>query len=383
MGTVKNFRTYFPLPFKIVIHFVVSLVIGMTVCIWMVGEQTLLKYASAGRPSLVVYSGSDFVEPDAGRKSTGIICFGDSNFLYPPDVMRNEENVDAYMGETIRQAVMKETGRNDVKTLDWSFAGADMFHYYCMFFKARKRTPDLIIIPLNWRTLGSEWLTTTTDYHRELSGLAPFRGRLTPGSADPFRLKGITLSEQLQHKSFYWLFYPSGFKSWVLDIARPLSKVDNKRENILQEPGMDKTAAREGKRGNFKQQLERLKENYPMNITSSNPQLVGLSALTAIASEYGAKVLVFIWPVDRKHLAKARIFDEAPFAESKQLILQKTEKENIFFMDLSDLLDHQFFYDGMGHCTLEGRQKIAGVLAPEIARILYGERNGPSHSTEM
>jgi len=110
-----------------------------------------------------------------------------------------------------------------------------------------------------------------------------------------------------------------------------------------------------------------------MKVTPSNPQLIGLSALTAVASERGAKVLVFIWPVDRKNLAEAGIFDEEVFAESKELILQTAEKENIYFLDLSGLLDHRFFNDGEGHCTLEGRRRIAGALAPEIARILYGE----------
>jgi len=208
-------RKSFPLPIKIVIHLVASLVVGMAVCVWVVGEETLLRYARQTKPSLVVFSESNFADPGEEGNGPGIICFGDSNFIYPPDVLRNDKNQGVYMGETIRQAVKMETGKKRVKLLDWSFAGADMFHYYCMFYKAEKLAPDLIIVSVNWRTMGPEWIKTNKRYARQLSRLAPLRRKLTPGSADPFRSRGITPATQLRYKFYFWDIYPVGFKSWV------------------------------------------------------------------------------------------------------------------------------------------------------------------------
>ncbi|UCD57550.1 MAG: hypothetical protein JSV16_00115 [Candidatus Hydrogenedentota bacterium] len=49
--------------------------------------------------------------------------------------------------------------------------------------------------------------------------------------------------------------------------------------------------------------------------------------------------------------------------------MRESEKDNVHFLDLSNLLDHDSFHDWYSHCTVEGRRKIAEALVPKVLDI--------------
>ncbi len=107
-----------------------------------------------------------------------------------------------------------------------------------------------------------------------------------------------------------------------------------------------------------------------MEVAASNPTFISLCGFADAASRRGTKVLFFIWPLDYEFLAEFGVFDDAALERSKELIMKATDKEDIYFVDLSGLLEHQYFFDKHGHCLVSGRRKIADALAPKVMQIL-------------
>jgi hypothetical protein len=58
---------------------------------------------------------------------------------------------------------------------------------------------------------------------------------------------------------------------------------------------------------------------------------------------------------------------------SIELIASAADCESGLFLDLSDLLEHEDYYDGLGHYEPRGRKKIAEALAPKVLQLLNEE----------
>jgi hypothetical protein len=368
-------------PIKIAVYCVLWLAVSAVFCLELIGPETVMVYASRVKPYSMLLSEHSYQGLSKGGDSTTVICFGDSNSFRPPGLfLPDPANSDIYMPALIRDAVDPEHA-SDFTFLDWSYAAADMFDYYCLFFEAVDFSPDLMIVPINWRSFQSDWIDHPNWFHPELSALVPFSERRADGREKPVEARGISVIKQLEYKIYLYSLYVTGMKSWASERMRSLLGSHFRGATSAAEPAADEKG-REAVANDplaiapdkaFNIDAKTLSDRYSMEITRSNPTFVSLCALAGVASERGVKALFYIWPLDLEYLGEAGVLDRATFERSKLLISAATQKEGIYFVDLSGLLEHRHFYDWHGHCTVEGRRKIADALAPAVVEIL-GER---------
>lgn len=380
-------------PTKMAICYLAWLVLAGLLCIWAAGTRTLVEYAIKDKPYLVVrtkYFNQSLLDSSSSAK---FICFGDSNYFYPPDKSSLEGDPDTHMTGLIREAVSTLAEELEVGYSEWAFGGADTFAYYCMFFEAMKFAPDLIIVPINWRSFGPHWLEVFSKPHYpELSAFVPISHMFPSGYENPVRSRGISASEHIGYKFWFYYAYALAVKNWLLESRDSLWRSFERPErpgtqalgmmNFLEFRQFGRkaiTTALERKKEENKAELARKMATdrlFTMNITSSNPTFIHLCALLHVASERDTKILFYTYPIDEEFLTSEGVFDRSAFERSRELIIgtiKAEERENIYFVDLSDLLEHEHFSDIAGHFTLEGRRKVAEALAPTILEILRSE----------
>lgn len=362
----------------IAIYYLCGLFFFTIILVAIVGQSRVLKYAATTKP----YAGflSQLIEKDSPNSETGqkIICLGDSNNHFPPSLKydRSSEHVTIYLGSLIQETVRASVPNSRV--IEWAFPAADMFSYYCIYFETEKSNPDLIIIPINWRLFGAEGVENqhVRVTYPWISALVPFRATVPQGHTDPLRYSGITLLKRVGYRFLLYSLYPIGIKWWAheaMELQRdPEHTGRNNRPAEGGQPAIDEEA--QMRRG-FETNLDEMKQCFTMTVSEESPPFVSFAALAAVASARGTPVLFFIWPLDRELLEKFDIYDEDEFERSRQLIIKNTDKKNIYLADLSGLLEHKFFFDHAGHCTIEGRRKIAHALAPTILDILQRNRS--------
>ena len=369
-------------PFQIGVYYLVSLVLLTGLCVWFFSEQTILAYASKSKPYLFFLADKHCGNLPNGHGSKQVICFGDSNSFYPTDMSADSGDFAIHIPGLLREATRARGLRQEVSFSEWAFAGADMFDYYCLYFRAVKSSPDLIIVPINWRSFGPEWLDESMWFHPELSGFVPINDRFNSSRENPVKVNGISLFEQIAyHITYPFYLYPLGIKNWTLDHLQSVFRtsvqegsdaelVADKRavtESMPERAVVQRTSATDER---FVADADAMSRRFPRILGPTNPTFLSFRALADTASECGTKVLFYIWPLDRQFMEKLLVFDENAFILSKRVITNLTDREGIYFVDLSSLLEHRFFYDMLGHCSVEGRKRIAEALAPSIIAIL-------------
>jgi hypothetical protein len=371
-------------PITIGIYYLAWMATGALLCIRLAGMQTILTYAVESKPYAVLfteYCNQDLSDTDASAK---VVCFGDSTSFLPPDYTAFTGDYEVHMHGLIRAALNPRATWPAPKFSEWAFPAASMYDYYCMYYKALESSPDLIVVPINWICFGSHFIDDPRWFHPELSALTPVRGELSP-QVDPIRTRGISVSKQLEYRIYLHLICAIGIKNFVLKNVRSLLDVHSQNAILSKQLAKQKkTAARlpaettENKRTESQSpDMDKQEPNsyFPMRIESSNPTFQSLCALADVASKRKTKLLLYVWPMDQEFLAHIGIMDKSEFERSKQLIIKATQKENVYFMDLSNLLRHGYFSDPFGHCTVEGRRRIAAALAPKVAEILKETRS--------
>ena len=180
--------------------------------------------------------------------------------------------------------------------------------------------------------------------------------------------------KQIKHKISISILYCVGFKNWLMEARKSAFG----RNGGVPGSGVGWT----GKPGKIVKRSKMklatlnamdLKTLFPMTIPRSHLNLQRLRALAYVASAHNTKVLFFFWPLDKALLTKAGVFDEAAFNLSKKMIIEEIndgEDDDVFLVDMVDLLGEQYFADMVGHCSIEGRTRIAEALAPEIVEII-------------
>ena len=344
-----------------------------------VGREKLLAYATESRPYSMLFSGyshRDLLEHSGSFK---IICLGDSNYFYPPDIRfaADPETFDAHIPGLINEE-MKACGfAPEPSFTEWAYAGANMLDYYCLFYKAVKLAPDLIIIPINWRSFSQSWIESPTFFHPELSAFAPLDTDLPLSYEDPIRAAGITAIKQIEYKIHILSLYKIGFENWSSKI-RGSALGKNKTDGISN--ALFGLPARRKKDLKIELLIDDTEEffqlYYPATVSPENLTFKRMRSLAFIASQHDIKVLFYIWPLDKELLTETKRWQESTFDDSKWIVANAIDAESrkdVFFFDLSDLLAHEDFHDAAGHCTAEGKKKIAEALAPQIALILRGE----------
>ncbi len=380
-------------PVRIGIYYSFILVLASLLCFRLVGARTLVEYASKSRPHSVLFLPyylkglSSKAVSDERSHEIRIISFGDSNSFYPPDLAPlGNSGIDTHMSSLINKEINSGRQVEATEVWEWAFVGANMFDFYCMFYWAQKFKPDLIIIPINWRSFGPGWVINDSELsHEELSAFVPLREGLMRES--PVRSRGIKPMKQAQYKVGILSDYLAGTRTWALENSKSFfDKIFQNADPEKKESGggpsiMDqleliafvridgeisfKTKANWGK--------EQLRQMYPQEIISSNRAFRDLCALAHIASKSRTKVFFYLLPIDEEYLEKVGSFERPVIERSKQLMIRSILQEGIYCMDLAGLLEHKYFYDADGHFTAEGRQKIAEALKPKIIEFL-GEK---------
>ena len=291
-----------------------------------------------------------------------------------------------HLPKLIEDIFKSELSQEKITFIEWAFMAAGMQDFFCMYYKAEEYSPDLIIVPINWRRFGSKALRNSNP---QLSALTPLRSELPQEYTDPIRSRGISLLAQIRYKlAIEWSLYPTGIKNWAEEKRRSYLSADkpaNGEQSELVDEGFAPirfgdtnvermfgellgTRSQTTSQGNHDQ--ARPKEEYPMEVGETNFAFRDLKAFAEIASTNQTPVLFFVWPVDKEFLFKEGKWEQSSFERSKRLIEEATNKKNCHFVDLSETLEHRYFADRRGHCHPSGRKIIAEQLAPTIREIL-------------
>ncbi len=367
-------------PIRIGIYYLAWLVAAAMLSLQLIGFEPFIERASENKPYSYLFSKRwyDKLSDNKGNPLK-VICLGDSNYFPAYDGM----------SKLLDEEISKRAEFQNLIVSQWAFVAADMFDYYCLFYEAERYSPDLIVIPINWRTFGSSWLSEKSYFNPELSALAPLRGGVLSEHENPVRSRGISLTKQIEYKFSIYSLYPMGIKMWVLDNLRAhlrpqpqaavLPKVAGEENASIETPSESiedgQPDAEEQPPSDLRSTFE---ANFPMGVTNSNPMMKDLRALASVASKHGTKVLFFVWPLDLESFADVGILDKPALEHSMQMVMKATEKENVYFVDLSNLLEHRYFKDKWGHCKAAGQRRIAAALAPTVIAILK-ESSAPSH----
>jgi len=387
MGLFKKLGALFggSSPMMTIFSCILCLVTPVVLCFIFVGPQTILEYASMSRPYSILLSPSSYSALTEADGSTKIVCFGDSNYFYPPHRSPKADGTETYLPTLLHEELTGKAGLSDVVISQRAFASAGMFDYYCMVYEAMKFSPDLIIIPINWRSFGTdewdafgtEWVVGSNWFHPELSALAPLRDGLPPEYENPIRARGISAAKQIEYKMSLYALYPIGMKMWALENAKTFFA--ELRENIHSsafaaeeltishsQPAIHDTVR--PKQG--KSVAKDFSIDFPMKVEGSNPTFRSLAPIALVASRRGVKVLFYIWPLDQERFEDVGYLNKPLLEQSINLIAEAVDEENVYFTDLSGLLGRKHFFDSNGHCSVEGRRMIARALAPKISEIL-------------
>lgn len=360
-------------PIRILLYGCGSVIIIVLIGTGLVRRETILTYASEAKPYSAIFNAYPDWDVDTHSNLIRIICFGDSNSFYPPHKYPFPDDADKYIGGLIEERLRDQVGPYELLLSEWAFLGSNMFDFYCFFFRALECSPDLIIVPINWRSFGYHWIDAPGHFHPELSAFVPLREVLASGPENPIRVRGISPIKHLEYKIYFLSLYPIGLKIWASENLRFL------RDSLTTGPGRYEGKGEVDSRRNVslnrgrsfpsKLNAEEMKNYLPMEVTDSNPVLRSLAALSEAASRKGTRALFYIWPLDYEYYMETGIFDISRFELSKAHICHLLNKQSIYLLDLSYLLEHEYFVDMHGHCEIKGRQRIAEALADEIIAI--------------
>ena len=375
---MSSHKSHIANPLKIAFFCVIALAGIAATCFQIIGQQRILEYATESKPYALLFSKLSSGDLFENENSAKIICPGDSNYFHPPDTgfAAHPETFDIHIPGLILAEMKELEMEPEPEFLDWSYVGAHMFDYYCLYYRAVKLSPDLIIVPINWRSFGSSWIQSNAYFHAELSAFVPLQSDLPPTHRDPVRSKGITILEQLVYKADIISIYRAGLRNWASEVRRSTLSQQAEKSVLPEIPELLFLKNRKnGEKASEKQtpRRSRMKSTFPIPLPDSNLTFQRMSALAHVASQHDTKILFYIWPLDAELLAEVGALDVAAFEASKKKIRETIDADawdNIFYVDLSGLLEHEYFDDILGHCTIKGRRKIAGALAPKIIEIL-------------
>jgi hypothetical protein len=333
----------------------------------MIGPQTALKYAVKIAPYAVIYHNRP---ARAANASTGrlIFYFGDSSVAPPPWARTDTPRIPAVLEDVLADSY-PELG--PVTVVDWSFAGARLFHYYCLLFEAADYSPDLIIIPINWRNLGPRsWESEERFSFRELGALVPLSECTTSAEKAILRREGISAPKRFFSPLTQPVLCIKGLKTWGR-IRLGLESEEDPAARLLEGLRSDETIIdRFGDKQLF--------EQYTLEVSTSNPHLETLRLLAETATRRRNVLLFYITPIHIDEMRQRKPFDPFIFADSVVRLANTTTFGTSFCLSLVSLLRETDFIDCFEHYTPEGNRTIARALAPEVRKLLVTSQPPPA-----
>lgn len=364
-GTERPAR---PLPAvsRILLWFCVWLSVSLAglflVALPVAGRSTLLHHAAEVKPYAVAYQPvSTASTSDAQPTAEHLIVFlGDSSVAQPPWAAKDSPAIPALLRDALRESASRGAS---ARVVDWSFAGARLFHYYCLLFEAEKFSPSLIVIPINRRGLGpiaDEW--SEKFAFRELSSLVPLAERSSPMGAAVMRVEGVGSSRQRFSAIHRPVLYVAGMKNWILSPFRAEPGPAPQLKTLQALPPGEHIIERYTD--------ERLFTQYPCVVAADSPPMTALRAIVEAAERHGTAVLFYTTPIHLDEMRRRPRFEAATFAASTESIVATATSNATACLDLSDLLREDDFLDNYEHYTPDGNRAIAMALAPEVSRLL-------------
>jgi hypothetical protein len=338
-----------------VFWFTFSLSVILFIAVSVIGEPAVFKHSAEIKPYAHVFATGSVLRDADPTSDTLIFFLGDSSVAQPPWATEGGPGIPKLLEEELR---LSRPGLGNLSVLEWSFAGGRPFHYYCLLFEAAKYRPALLVVPINWRTLGPvsrEW-NKKFAFH-ELSASVPLSERRAHREIDIMHAENISRRKQIFSLPVRPLLYVYGLKIWARDKLR-MDKGDSS------EPFSELSPEMEGLITRFSD--GQLFEQYANVIEEDNAQVAVLRELADASTRRGIRLLFYITPIHLHEMRQRSCFNPARFQQSADTIVRSLSSEYSQCLNLSALLEEEDFIDNFEHYTAAGNRKIALALAAAI-----------------
>lgn len=347
---------------RILFSFVLLLAIFFLGALLLAGRSRLLTHAAKIKPYSIAYLSPYLLTgQETGSDPQNLVIFlGDSSVAQAPWAQKGLPGI-----PDLLQGVLHESYQPTPHILvsDWSFAGGRLFHYYCLLFEAEKHSPSLLVIPINWRSIGplsDEW--NEAFAYPELSSLVPEPELSFPSSEKMMKIEGISHSMQILYAVHRPMLYVTGLKALIL------SELGSDPPLAPQIEVLQKLAPGEHLIERYSD--DRLFRQYANLVAEDTVSLQALRLIVETAARRNLKVLFYITPIHLDEMRSRASFDATAFETSIERIIKAGSSDSTICLDLSALLTEDAFVDNYEHYTREGNYRIALALAPAVEESL-------------
>jgi hypothetical protein len=367
MIVIQKFHSMTPLR-KLFGWYMLFLAAVFVMLFFALGREAVLTESAKVKPYAVVFRGTDEIRAARAAHRRLIFFFGDSSVAQPPWARKDSPHIPALLEKELQKMYPEAGG---VTVVDWAFDGARIFHYFCLLYAAKEYRPDLIIIPINWRSLGHDsWERDEKYAFRDLSALIPLGEREQPYGKILLADEHVSAVGQALNRLRRPLLYASGLRFWGRTRIG-IEQKDDPLESLMSvlPPVNDLMAQYSDKR---------LFEQYPLVVAENNSLLKEVEALSRAAAENGLTVLFYITPIHMGEMSRRSGFDEAAYLKSAEVIRDSANAGDSACIDLSRLLREDDFIDCFEHYSPAGNQAVARALVPEAAQLLLRKDKPPA-----
>jgi hypothetical protein len=312
--------------------------------------------------------------------------------LYVPGIRKNPATTLALLGDSVMvgRAPFSEGAKNipaclddELKRIDpgaplriamLGWPGQSLFERYFLADELMATGARNILFPFNLGSASRLFRATTGT---ELSGWIPV-SRWPQAAALPLSEVGLGVDQLALYGSARALGAVRPWRAVRRDQARLAALLERLQERWMTHPEgraelLKATADEFGRRV-----AARNYEPVFAGLDRGHPAMRVLDSTLRIYREHGARVLLFVDPIDLQDLAENGFASDSPgLRESLQTLAQIAAANGASFVDLHDVLPHAAFLDPMGHLhwkgDANGTQMLAEALAPHVARAFAPE----------
>lgn len=338
--------------------------ISISVCLFfIIGEKTILTYASKVRPYAMPIFGEKYknlfrLNEATLREQRLILFFGDST-VRMTDKRKGGKCVDRILGLELRNRY-SDTGK--IRVVRWAFNAARLFNFYCLTYRAEKYDPDIIVIPINLLLLDPE---REVFQFNHTAGMIPITEQFNLEPGNPLKIEGISLADQITYKLDIYSLYAKGMKLRVMGKAG-FGAPKTQQSGRLFEDAFAGTAV-----SGMKEE-----EDPPLFDLSSTlelddelPDMLGYIAKSV--EKRNIKVVFYITPLLPRFAHNGEAKSQGVDSYANKICTVATT-ETTTCLNLMNLLEPAYFIDNM-HYDTDGHSKIAAALAPVVHSMLMAD----------
>lgn len=290
--------------------------------------------------------------------------------------------------------------RLSARVVSLGMPGSGPFDYYFLADEVAAVGPDAVVIAVNLDHFSEAWRDA---YSRpQLAGwVRP--ARLAEALALPLERTGLTADRLLFYVA---VVQAGGYDAWYwltlrqAQLGRARERLEAWLQGGVYEPRSDTgddTPERRFRRAVSRDTIARvfdspdlrhyrepaLREHYEAvlaGLPDDDPVLEVLDATIRRLTGAGARVLVYVEPIETGPLRRAGLLDdagEAGLSRSLAALAATARARGASFVDLHDALPSEAFRDAPGHLAFEdgvdGPDRLAALLAPAVRALFAGD----------